>query len=311
MNDISPYFDDGIDGGVDPEVEDVPSPTDSVGATGQRKKTRQVFRRLKKEDEDGVTYPFLEQPDDKELSMYNKELSMYSCLVVSKPFATTKWNGVTAAWTAAVKEINEQVNFTTGALHFNPPISVKTVRERFEGAMKIIKELDANVPFRSGNNDEEEPSKLLMLLEDLYEQKISFDTDKAGQKDSATAKKKKSRDDAKAIQEASLGIFISRKAVTEADELSDDDNNNKKRAKSDVPVKKSRGSLSNTLGNLAEAIEENRVEKKFDRELKRRLAEEQQQAKKEQEAEKHQQQLQMNLKMMAMMDAMFQKITDK
>jgi hypothetical protein len=194
MSAISPYF-----GGADDDgrVLEVPSPTDSAGTAGKAvKKTRHVFNRFKGTDKDGnAVYHFLDTPDV-------KEYAMYSCLAVSKPFATTKWNGVTAAWTTAVNEINQQSNMETGRLHFDPPVSMKTVRERFEGAMKIVKELSANVPFRSGEDDEEEPSQLLVCLEDLYEQKTSFDTNKEDKKDSETAKKKKSRNDAKAIQEA-------------------------------------------------------------------------------------------------------------
>jgi hypothetical protein len=78
-----------------------------------------------------------------------------------------KWNS---------KEINEQRHMKTGHLHFNPPISVKTMRKWFEGAMKIVKELNANIPFRSGHDDEEEPSQMLIVLEDLYKQKTSFDS---------------------------------------------------------------------------------------------------------------------------------------
>jgi hypothetical protein len=69
MNNISPYFDNGSDSGDDPGVEEVPSPMDSTGLNGQRKKTRHVFRKHKKEDDDGIVYPFLEQPDDKEYSI--------------------------------------------------------------------------------------------------------------------------------------------------------------------------------------------------------------------------------------------------
>jgi hypothetical protein len=45
--------------------------------------------------------------------------------------------------------------------------------------------------------------------------------------------------------------------------LSDADENKKKQAKSEPSVKKNRGSWSNTLGSLVEAIEESRREKKL------------------------------------------------
>ena len=49
----------------------------------------------------GDSHPFLQQQD-------KKDLAIFKCLVVSKPFAVGKGQGVTEAWTAAVEEINAQ-----------------------------------------------------------------------------------------------------------------------------------------------------------------------------------------------------------
>jgi hypothetical protein len=94
---------------------------------------------------------------------------------------------VTAVWTAAVSKINLQCNMKTGYPMIDQPI---LVRLWFELAMKIVKKLHTNVPFRSGHDDEEAPSKIEVVLEDLYKQKTSFEAEKAGQNESALAKKK-------------------------------------------------------------------------------------------------------------------------
>jgi hypothetical protein len=56
---------------------------------------------------------------------------------------------------------------------------VKTVRDRFDNAMKLVKEIDQDTPFCSGCDNEELPNMMRQLLEDLYELKTSFDDDQS------------------------------------------------------------------------------------------------------------------------------------
>jgi hypothetical protein len=103
----------------------------SSAAVGGSKK-RHVFVRLM----NGKAYNFLDKPDP-------KEEKMYACLAVSQPFCTAKYKGVTEAWTAAVADINKQPDMKTGALLFDPPISVS------EGSPR---------PFRGGHEDRQRNS---------------------------------------------------------------------------------------------------------------------------------------------------------
>jgi hypothetical protein len=209
-------------------------------------KKRHVFVRL----QNGDTYPFLVKPDV-------KEQKMYACLAVSQPFCTAKYKGVTEAWTAAVADINSQRDIKTHALLFDPLILVKAVRDRFEAVMKIAKDLDAKVPFRSGNDDEEEASPFQQIIEDPLEMKSSFEAIQTGVKDGTLAKRKKDREAAKAIQQASLGDFVARKASSSSssDTESETSSKPKKKNKTDSDEKKPRVSMSNTLASFLGAVE--------------------------------------------------------
>jgi hypothetical protein len=220
--------------------------------TGGPKK-RHVFVRLR----EGDTSPFLINPDA-------KEEKMYCCMVVLKPFATAKYKGVTEAWASAVADVNNQLDMKTGKRLFNPPISVKAVRDRFDAVMKIVKDLQAGVPFRSGNDDEEEPSTFMQIIEDLYEMKTSFETVQTGVKDGTAAKKKKDRDAAKAIQLASLGKWVAGKASSSSSDSESDATVPKKKSKTDSgekpsktdsEEKKPRVSMSDTLASFSGAVE--------------------------------------------------------
>jgi hypothetical protein len=288
--------------------------------TGQQhqpppKQHRHVFRRhTKKPDQNGVIHhPFLVDPDE-------KEIVMYRCLLVHQPFATTKWKGVTEAWLAAVETINQQRHGTTGRLFFDPPVPVKTVRERFEGAMKIVQEMvDANGPlsFRHGekidddDNDEEEteePNQLLQILKEIYEQKKTFES---GAMIAMT--KKQDREVAKAIPEVTIiqGDSGKSSSSSESEDFESDDNsghqkkkrvktseseniesdhksgNQKKRAKTDDSGEKKTRSVSmmmiaERLASLAAAMAERRAARKRNQQWKQRLAEEHMQMKRQQ-----------------------------
>jgi hypothetical protein len=106
--------------------------------------------------------------------------------------------------------------------------------------MKIAKEIPAKVPFRSGNDDEEPPTPLLQLIDDLLEMKTSFESIQTGVKDGTLAKKKKDREAAKAIQQASLGAWVARKASSSSTSDSESDASNKPPKKRPIQPKSHR-----------------------------------------------------------------------
>jgi hypothetical protein len=309
---------------MEANLDDVDLMDGGLAAVGGTKK-RHVFVRLM----NGEAYNFLDKPDP-------KEEKMYACLAVTQPFCTAKYKGVTEAWTAAVADINKQRDMKTGVLLFDPHISVKAVRDRFEAVMKIAKEIQAKVPFRSGNDDEEPPTPLMQLIEDLLEMKNSFEAIQTGVKDGTLAKKKKDREAAKAIQQASLGALVARKASSSSTSDSESDASSKppkKKGKSDSNEKNPRDSdekkphvsMSDTLASFSGAVEARVVDQASKKaaklELKQRKFEIQAEMKKQEmqlkkqdmelkkcQAEYHErqasQQLEFNAQMIALMKSM-------
>jgi hypothetical protein len=133
---------------------------DDVGATKQQ----HSFPPLTLQRNWTMYHPFIHEPDE-------KELVMYRCLMLSKPFAcTAKGMDETEAWTIAAQEINYQKNIRTGKALFDPPISAEAVRERFEAVMKIAKDVQPKVPFSFTEYDPDEP-EMITLLRDLDDPK--------------------------------------------------------------------------------------------------------------------------------------------
>ena len=259
--------------------------------TNNNKAKRHTFPRLTC----GDSHPFIEQQD-------KKDLAIFKCLVVSKPFAVGKGHGITEAWTAAVEEINAQPD-DDGTLLFNPPVSVKTVRDRFDGAMKIVATLDNNVPFRSGLDDEDAPNELQTLLEDLLSMCNSFNTAALEVKDSTVAKKKKDRESAKAIQQAAIGNWVSLHQPTpDSDDDASGDNSDKKSSVNSAS-KRNRVSIGDKADTIREMLEERRANRKAKMEA-RQLEQQQQQ-------QLMQQQLQVSLQMVAMLKALTDQLNNR
>ena len=225
----------------------VPAPTADVPTQPKPKTKRQSFPRLQK----GNGYPFLEECDV-------KDLTIFKGLAVSQPFAVGKGKGLTTAWANAVAEMNEQLNPVTGEHVFDPPIAVKTVRDRFEGAMKVIAKIDNSIPFRSGTDDEDSPNELRGLLEDLLSQKKDAESAAAEVKDGTMAKKKQDREAAKEIQLAALGIWSSAEVLSESE--SADESPESGDTKKPLGKRKSTSDTNNTA-SIKEMLEERRIDR--------------------------------------------------
>lgn len=218
--------------------------------------------------------PFLEEPCQRDLTIFN-------CLLLSQPFAVGKGAGLTAAWASAVDEINKQCDPQTGEHIFVPPIAVKTVRDRFNQAMKIIAKIENGIPFRSGTDDEESPNDLQVMLEDRYSQEKGYDSSTADVKLGALAKKKKDRDAAKQIQMAAIGQFDAF-ALSDIKSVEDDS------PEDSGETKKRQSTMSASTGSLKELMEERLIERKKSSVARNELAERsfQEQAKQRELAEK-------------------------
>jgi hypothetical protein len=123
MDNLIAMFDGGGDGNGDPEVLEAPSPTDST------KKTWHIFPCQKLIGKNSTCYPFLDKPD-------KSEDQMYSCLVVSRPFATSTSQRPGPWWSLSTIK-----NRKTDNPLFDPLVLVKTVQDRFESTMKLVNKM--------------------------------------------------------------------------------------------------------------------------------------------------------------------------
>jgi hypothetical protein len=187
------------------------------------------------------SYPFLERPCTRDLTIFN-------CLLDSQPFATPKNKGLTTAWINAVKEINNQIHSTTGEKNFVPPIAISTVRDRFTDAMKVISKLHNQVVFISGCDDKAAQHELRVMLEDLYAQKKHAESQAADAKLGTTARKMMA---GKSIQRAAVGKYDDLPTNTEEEEESPESGETKKR----------RSTLSDGTGSIKEMMEQHKIER--------------------------------------------------
>jgi hypothetical protein len=211
---------------------------------------------------------------------------MYRCLSISQPFLTPKGKGLLDAWTTAVADINQQIHPDSGLLVFDPPLLVKTVRDRFDGAMKVIKSLQDGTPFRSGTDDEDPPNEIQQILEDIFEKKNSFDSQQVMEKDNMKEKKIADKKAAKEIQEASLGNWqLSRakscsesessknKSGSDCDLSKKKTNSESESEKEKTPPTKRRN--SNCIGDQISALADCMADRKLQKKLKLELQQQQ------------------------------------
>ena len=180
------------------------------------KSNRHTFPKISKatmvHGEHTTTYPFLETPSE-------SELAFCRLLAVEKPFIAP-FGSVTTAWKDFIVRLNEQRDENNN-LQFVPPMTERYARERVTEYFSFVKMKIDTTPLKSGCDDEDAPCELLQVIEDLYEQKISFESE-------ATKKKNASALNAfetNAIRSAALNGYNAKPppVVTGDDpELSDD-----------------------------------------------------------------------------------------
>jgi hypothetical protein len=140
-------------------------------SNGNDKINRHVFPKITKmvldKGEHIKTYPFLERSCE-------SELIFCRLLAIEKPFVAPH-GGVGTAWKDFLSNVNGQRD-ENNKLVFNPPMTERYAKTRVNDYFSFVKEKDSQTPFNSGCDDEEAPCELLTLIEDLYEQKKSFES---------------------------------------------------------------------------------------------------------------------------------------
>ena len=99
---------------------------------------------------------------------------------------------VAYSWKTFVSTLNEQKD-SDDNLIFLPPVTERYARERLNNYFNFVKKNQNNAPMRSGCDDEEETNELMQIIEDLYEEKNSFEPEGQKKKESSCSKQVRDR----------------------------------------------------------------------------------------------------------------------
>jgi hypothetical protein len=151
-----------------------------------------------------TTNPFLEKSTDAELAFCH-------LLTVEKPFLAPHGTK-TSAWKDFIVLLNGTRN-DDGSLTFDPPVNERYAKDRFAEYMSFVKTKIATTPLKSGCDDEEAPCPLLQLIEDIYEQNQSFESEAKKKKNLVAQNKMESE----ALKTGSLAAYAASKQLSNVD----------------------------------------------------------------------------------------------
>ena len=153
--------------------EDAMEISECTAGNSKKGENRNVFPKISKDViVKGVvvkTHPFLE-------GKCESELIFVKLLAVEKPFLAPHGSGK-KTWADFIALVNQQVDENNAPVFAQAPMTERFAKERIKDYFSFVKSRIASTPFRSGTDDEEPPCELLQIVEDLYEQKTSFEND--------------------------------------------------------------------------------------------------------------------------------------
>lgn len=174
--------------------EDAMEISECTAGNSKKGENRNVFPKISKDViVKGVvvkTHPFLE-------GKCESELIFVKLLAVEKPFLAPHGSGK-KTWADFIALVNQQVDENNAPVFAQAPMTERFAKERIKDYFSFVKSRIASTPFRSGTDDEEPPCELLQIVEDLYEQKTSFEND-ANDKKNMAVKNKKDSDALRAV----------------------------------------------------------------------------------------------------------------
>jgi hypothetical protein len=141
-----------------------------------------------------TTHSFLEQ-------LLEAELVFCCSLAVDKPFIAT-FGSVSSTWKEFIPHLNEHRDKDNN-LVFNPLVMERYAQEQVQEYFTFVKKKIDATPFKSGCDDEEAPCELLQFIEDLYEQKKSFELEATKKKNISVLHKQ----EADMLRSAALGNY--------------------------------------------------------------------------------------------------------
>ena len=130
------------------------------------------------------------------------------------------FGNITRAWEEVTDNLNKHVD-ADGECLYGEPLSVKHVKDRFDALIKFGKNSIKDNPFLSGADDEDPPTEILTLIEELEEIYSTHLQDEKEKNDKKKNQSKKNREQAEAIRNAALGRFDRDKVNEIADAAND------------------------------------------------------------------------------------------
>ena len=124
-------------------------------------------------------------------------------MLLKQPWAGG-YGKVTKLWEESADLCMEQKD-EKGKKVFDGKLCGKIIKERFKLLLKWIKSNQNDVAFRSGTDDEAPPGEIMRMLEEVLELVTDFEGSKEEAQKEKTEKKKRMREEAQFIREASMG----------------------------------------------------------------------------------------------------------
>jgi hypothetical protein len=156
-----------------------------------------------------VKYPFLELKSI-------KDLMLLRYLAGTTPYKAG-YGKTTEAWETLCTDLKTKCFDDNGAQVFSSTLTVRLIKDRFKEYISFIKKYNSQVPFRSGNDDEE-TYEILQLAEQLYEDYTSYELEKDNKKAAENQKVNADLAAAAELRNASLGNLqrISKKVQSDS-----------------------------------------------------------------------------------------------
>ena len=195
----------------------------SANAATHRKRAKNIFLPLQKTNDRGKLL-FLQNSNI-------KDLQLLRVLVIKLPWKAP-YGQVTKAWEAVSDMCMEQRGVNDGAIFEEGSLNAKIIKDRFNNLYKWIRKETNASKKRTGCDDEDPPTELQSLLEEAAEIYLEFLENKEETGKEKTQNKKRDREQAALIRDASLN-------GKSYDALYDQDENSSKKSKDESSDKNS------------------------------------------------------------------------
>jgi hypothetical protein len=177
-------------------------PEGSVAASDNKRDKRLRWHAFVKKvlvkGEEIISYPVLEEDNFKDLYFLRH-------LLAERPY-TAGFGSTIKAWEDIANLLRDYKHPVTGeVLYGSKGIKGKALKDRFLALIDFVRKQDRDALRRTGTDDEPEPGEILSLLESMLADYDSHCVQGESKNQSVAAQKKKDRDAAEAVRQASLG----------------------------------------------------------------------------------------------------------